>query len=267
MARRLVNITLDNLSDLPVTCRNCVYWELDPVAGERACENGGTDLEKEAWVSDTLLEWGSCGRVAYVDAVPAGYVLFAPPAYVPRSVAFPTSPVSPDAVLLMTGAPAARIPWLRSGPGTGASRRTGRRESRNQGDRGIRPHGLRRRGATVPAARGLPARRRLQDRSPTSAHAATAAGRADHRVVAFGPRRGDRPITVLDTVACPVTVTVLLPRSGQASCQTAAAGCAAHRSADRPRSAGTAAGPQRADPRQWCRGSAHHTASPDPQAR
>jgi hypothetical protein len=29
-------------------------------------------------------------------------VLFAPPAYVPRSVAFPTSPVSSDAVLLMT---------------------------------------------------------------------------------------------------------------------------------------------------------------------
>jgi hypothetical protein len=35
--------------------------------------------------------------------VPAGYVLFAPPAYVPRSVAFPTSPVSADAALLMTG--------------------------------------------------------------------------------------------------------------------------------------------------------------------
>ena len=31
-----------------------------------------------------------------------GYVLFAPPVYVPRSVAFPTSPVSPDAVLLLT---------------------------------------------------------------------------------------------------------------------------------------------------------------------
>ena len=29
-------------------------------------------------------------------------LLFAPPAWVPRSLAFPTSPVSPDAVLLMT---------------------------------------------------------------------------------------------------------------------------------------------------------------------
>ena len=102
MSRRLVNITLDNLGDLAPRCRSCVFWELDPVAGERARETGGTDLEKEAWVSDTLLEWGSCGKLAYVDSAPAGFVLFAPPAYVPRSVAFPTSPVSPDAVLLMT---------------------------------------------------------------------------------------------------------------------------------------------------------------------
>lgn len=102
LARRLVNITLDNLGDLPVRCRSCVFWELDPVAGEKAREAGGTDLEKEAWISDTLLEWGSCGKLIYVDGVPAGYVLFAPPAYVPRSAAFATSPISPDAVLLMT---------------------------------------------------------------------------------------------------------------------------------------------------------------------
>jgi len=102
VSRRLASITLDNLDDLPGRCRSCVFWELDPVAGERACDSGGTDLEKEAWVSDTLLEWGSCGQLIYVDGVAAGYMLYAPPAYVPRSVAFPTSPVSPDAVLLMT---------------------------------------------------------------------------------------------------------------------------------------------------------------------
>jgi GNAT superfamily N-acetyltransferase len=102
MTRRLVNVTLDNLDDLPVRCRRCVFWELDPVSRTRAEEMGDTALEKEAWVSQALLEWGSCGKVAYVDGVPAGYVLFAPPAYVPRSVAFPTSPVSADAVLLMS---------------------------------------------------------------------------------------------------------------------------------------------------------------------
>src|SRR5262249_56039629 len=72
------------------------------VGGEGAGQTGGTELEKEAWISDTLLEWGSCGKIAYVDEVAAGYILFAPPAYVPRSAAFATSPVSPDAVLLMT---------------------------------------------------------------------------------------------------------------------------------------------------------------------
>ncbi|MFL6138955.1 MAG: GNAT family N-acetyltransferase [Frankiaceae bacterium] len=102
MSRRVVNVTLDNLDDLPPRCRRCVFWELDPVARTRAEEAGDTALEKEAWVSATLLEWGSCGKLVYVDGAPAGYVLFAPPAYVPRSVAFPTSPVSADAVLLMT---------------------------------------------------------------------------------------------------------------------------------------------------------------------
>ncbi|MER6451132.1 GNAT family N-acetyltransferase [Streptomyces sp900105245] len=102
MGRRLVPLTLDNLQDLPQRCRSCVFWELDPVSGEAALKAGTSASEKEAWISAVLLEWGSCGRVAYVDDVPVGFVLYAPPAYVPRSSAFPTSPVSPDAVQLMT---------------------------------------------------------------------------------------------------------------------------------------------------------------------
>ena len=103
MSRRAVNITLDNLDDLPTRCRRCVFWELDPMAYDKALEAGDTAFEKESWVSATLLEWGSCGKVVYVDGVPAGFVMYAPPMYVPRSVAFPTSPVSADAVLLMAG--------------------------------------------------------------------------------------------------------------------------------------------------------------------
>ncbi|NDZ77055.1 GNAT family N-acetyltransferase [Streptomyces sp. SID10853] len=102
MGRRLVPLTLDNLPDLPRRCRSCVFWELDPVSGDAAVKAGTPELEKEAWISAVLLEWGSCGRVVYVDDVPAGFVLYAPPAYVPRSLAFPTSPVSPDAVQLIT---------------------------------------------------------------------------------------------------------------------------------------------------------------------
>ncbi|MEU5624026.1 GNAT family N-acetyltransferase [Streptomyces tendae] len=102
MGRRLVPLTLDNLQDLPQRCRSCVFWELDPVSGEAAVKAGTPALEKESWISAVLLDWGSCGRVAYVDDVPVGFVLYAPPAYVPRSTAFPTSPVSSDAVQLMT---------------------------------------------------------------------------------------------------------------------------------------------------------------------
>jgi hypothetical protein len=102
VSRRVASLTLDNLADVPARCRRCAFWELEPDAGDRGSADGGSVLEKEAWLSATLLDWGSCGRIVYVDGVPAGYVTYAPPNYVPRSLAFPTSPVSGDAVLLMT---------------------------------------------------------------------------------------------------------------------------------------------------------------------
>ena len=192
VARRLASITLDNLADLPSRCRGCVYWELDPIAGERAVQAGGTELEKEAWVSDCLLEWGSCGQIAYVDGVAAGYVLYAPPAYVPRSVAFPTSPSSPDAVLLMTA-------WLAPefrGAGLGRMLvQTAVRDVTAAGSaRSRRSDGTgraaRRRGARagLPGAGGLPARGGVQDGAPAPAHSAAAAGREEHRDLEGGRR-------------------------------------------------------------------------------
>jgi N-acetylglutamate synthase-like GNAT family acetyltransferase len=100
VSRRVVGVTLDNLDHLPPRCRRCVFWELAPHVREQAEEFGETSLEKEAWISNVLLEWGSCGRIISVDGVPAGYALYAPPAAVPGASAFPTAPVSADAVLL-----------------------------------------------------------------------------------------------------------------------------------------------------------------------
>jgi GNAT superfamily N-acetyltransferase len=98
--RRIARLTLDNLDDLPSACRSCTFWELDPVARDRAVEAGSSSDEKEAWVSRVLLEWGSCGRIAYIDDEPAGYALYAPAVFVPGAATFPTAPVSGDAVLL-----------------------------------------------------------------------------------------------------------------------------------------------------------------------
>jgi GNAT superfamily N-acetyltransferase len=102
--RELLSLTLDRLEDLPDPCRTCLFWELDPVLAQRAQEHGDPELDKESWLSAALLEWGSVGRIAYVDGWPAGYVSYAPAHLVPRATAFPTAPVSADAVLLMTAA-------------------------------------------------------------------------------------------------------------------------------------------------------------------
>jgi hypothetical protein len=124
---------------------------LDPGAAQRAADNGGAALEKEAWVSDALLEWGCCGQLVYVDGVPAGYVMYAPPAYVPRSIAFPTSPVSPDAVLLMTG----RIVAEFAGSGLGRMLLQGlARDVVRRGIRAVEAFGRTTDGAPTPATRG-----------------------------------------------------------------------------------------------------------------
>ena len=115
MSRRIVPLTLDTLDELPTPCRSCLFWELGPIADPKQIPQDEAQLEKEAWLSATLLEWGSCGKIAYVAGVPAGYALFAPPGFVPRAAAFPTSPVSGDAVLLMV---AKVLPeWSSSGIG------------------------------------------------------------------------------------------------------------------------------------------------------
>jgi len=98
----MVNLTLDSLEDVPGRCRACVFWELSPLRAEAVREVGEPALEKESWLSHTLLEWGGCGRIAYEGEAIAGYVTYASPKFVPRSMEFPSGPVSPDAALLMT---------------------------------------------------------------------------------------------------------------------------------------------------------------------
>jgi hypothetical protein len=99
---RINPLTLDGLDQLPRHSRRCVFWEMDPTALRRSREFADPEFEKEAWLSMVMLEWGSCGQVATLDGRPAGCALYSPPGDVPRAKLFPTSPVSPDAVLLTT---------------------------------------------------------------------------------------------------------------------------------------------------------------------
>lgn len=104
MSRRVERLSLDTLSDLPEQARTCVRWELEPVEAARLTDPEEALAEKEAWLSSVLLDWGSCGRILYVDDVPAGFIVYAPPVYFPGTASFPTAPISDDAVQLATAA-------------------------------------------------------------------------------------------------------------------------------------------------------------------
>jgi GNAT superfamily N-acetyltransferase len=101
VSRRTAPLTVDRLADLPSRCRDCLFWELDPVRRHRVPREDAAE-EKEGWVSEVLRDWGSCGRVALVDDQVVGYVIYAPAAYVPGIDSFPTAPVSADAVVMTT---------------------------------------------------------------------------------------------------------------------------------------------------------------------
>lgn len=101
MSRKIVPLTLDRLAELSAPCRSCLFWELDPVRrGQVPVEE--REALKEAWLSEVLREWGSCGRVALVDDRAVGFLIYVPARFVPGAESFPTAPVSHDAVLLTT---------------------------------------------------------------------------------------------------------------------------------------------------------------------
>ncbi len=110
MGRRTARLTVDTLHDLPELWRRDLFWELDPVRRQRLAPDDAVSA-KEAWLSRVLLEWGSCGRVLYVDdgsahddeaARAVGFVVYAPPGFFPGTAVLPTAPVAEDAVQLAT---------------------------------------------------------------------------------------------------------------------------------------------------------------------
>jgi predicted N-acetyltransferase YhbS len=147
MSRTAVRLTLDHLDALPAPCGACLFWEYDAVRRARVDDPAA---QKQAWVSEVLREWGSCGRVALVDGVPVGHVLYAPAAFLPGAAVFPTAPVSPDAVLMTTClvAPGSR--------GAGVGRMLVRAVARDLVERDVRAleafghHGRAGAGCTVP---------------------------------------------------------------------------------------------------------------------
>lgn len=100
VGRKAVPLNVDALDLLPEPCRRCVFWELGIKARPLGSDEAG--LQKEAWLSSIVLEWGPAGHVLLVDGEPAGYSLYAPARFLEQASTQAARPVSRDAVLLAT---------------------------------------------------------------------------------------------------------------------------------------------------------------------
>lgn len=81
------------LGNVHSACLNSTFWELG------SAFDGDAGMEKELWLSRTLMTHGTCGFSAILDAKPVASILFAPPALLPGATEMPSA-VSPDAVLV-----------------------------------------------------------------------------------------------------------------------------------------------------------------------
>ena len=93
-------VTVDTLGDLVGKCRDCAFWERGPAHRSEPTVAAGRD--KADWVRRVEAQWGVPGWIVRVDGQPAGQLLLAPGHLTPRSLAFPTSPVSDDAIVLLS---------------------------------------------------------------------------------------------------------------------------------------------------------------------
>jgi GNAT superfamily N-acetyltransferase len=101
-SRRIRPLTATDLASLPDPCARCTFWEssLSDLATSSDHRDGArTKLE---WAEAVTARWGHCGVMAVNDGEVIGFLTLAPAALVRRLAAFPTTPVSQDAAVLMS---------------------------------------------------------------------------------------------------------------------------------------------------------------------
>ena len=97
---QITPVTADTVIDLAQPCRDCTFWERGPAHLSEPPSPVGS--AKADWVRRVEADWGVPGWVVRVGEQPAGHIFLAPARLAPRSFAFPTSPVSDDAIVLLS---------------------------------------------------------------------------------------------------------------------------------------------------------------------
>lgn len=93
---RILDVTLENLSTAPREVLETLFWEM---RGDESAVDAR--FQKEEWFSSTMLEWGTCGKLAVgEDEGAMGFAEYAPPALFPGIGRYRSGRCSPDAVYL-----------------------------------------------------------------------------------------------------------------------------------------------------------------------
>jgi GNAT superfamily N-acetyltransferase len=95
----IADITEANLADIPESCKACIYWEfpedLDKAKAQKAELEKRLEFErkKHEWFINTMKEFGTCGKIAYLKDRPVAYAQFAPSERLPNTAHYESHPV------------------------------------------------------------------------------------------------------------------------------------------------------------------------------
>jgi hypothetical protein len=101
-SRRLRPMTAADLPSLPGSCARCTFWESSLADLAAPADHVDRREMKAEWAEMVTRHWGYCGVMAFSDDEPIGHLALAPAMYVPRLGAFATTPVGPDAAVVMS---------------------------------------------------------------------------------------------------------------------------------------------------------------------
>ncbi len=101
-SRRLRPLRVADIPTLPEPCARCAFWETSLSDLAYPADHRDNSKVKLEWAEAVTARWGYCGALALNDGEPIGYLTMAPTSLVPRLGGFSTTPMSPDAAVLMS---------------------------------------------------------------------------------------------------------------------------------------------------------------------
>jgi GNAT superfamily N-acetyltransferase len=99
LALQIVPIAENNLNDIPLPCRACLYWEW-PTDFEAGLEPAVAAHRKREWFARARHSFGVSGLLAYRDGVPVAYAQYSPPTLLPNIAEYAAGPVDNDAIFI-----------------------------------------------------------------------------------------------------------------------------------------------------------------------